>query len=398
MSIYWRNGVAWGRKEIKGVTYRRSLGVRSKREAESAYTKWVANLTDATGTPGKDASFAVAVRTFTDHHLGRLKKSSQVRYLQSLLNLAAHFDGKTLREIGRADLSNYVSDRRKSGVSDPTIIRDLACLSSVYTIASDFELVDVNPVLPFLRAQKRRQALINSDSRKRYLSHAEELAILTYAADLARSDTSIRRREKWMIAAALAAYIDTGMRAQELLAMQWAWIDAVRQEINIPADNAKGAKARSVPILGRLARILKLMPRNTHTDLVFWRTKSGRGFDDLNHTLQRYAGEVGVTGLTVHDLRRTCGCRLLQDHKASMEVTSKWLGHASVVTTEKIYAFLKVENLHDAVGTVRNSVDLRPQLNAVLLAGPPETSGKTVTQGVTAKNNTLILEDKKRTG
>lgn len=395
MSIYWRNGVAWGRKEIKGVTYRRSLGVRSKREAESAYTKWVANLTDAAGTPGKDTSFAVAVRTFTDHHLGRLKQSSQVRYLQSLLNLTAHFDGKTLREIGRADLSTYVSDRRKSGVADPTIIRDLACLSSVYTIASDFELIDVNPVLPFLRAQKRRQALVNSDSRTRYLSHAEELALLTYAADLARADTSIRQREKWMIAAAFAAYIDTGMRAQELLAMQWGWINAARQEINIPEDSAKGAKARSVPILPRLARILKLIPENKHTDLVFWRTMHGRGFNDLNHTLQRYAAAVGITDLTIHDLRRTCGCRLLQDHKASMEITSKWLGHASVVTTENIYAFLEVDNLHDAVGTVREAVDLRPQLSAVLLAGPPEKGLKTVTQSVTAKRKPLILDGEK---
>ncbi len=36
-----------------------------------------------------------------------------------------------------------------------------------------------------------------------------------------------------------------------------------------------------------------------------------------------------------------------------MEVVSKWLGHSSVVLTERVYAFLKVENLHEAIGTRR---------------------------------------------
>ena len=249
---------------------------------------------------------------------------------------------------------------------DPTIIRDLACLSSVFTIAADWEKADANPVLPFLRAQKRRQSLTNSEPRTRYLSHAEELAILTYAADVARKPGAIRTNEKWMIAAALVGYIDTGMRAQELLTMCWSWVDMAQLEINIPDKAAKNGKGRTVPILPRFERLLLQIPHNNHTDLVFWRTTAGRGFSDLNHTFQRYAAAVGVKDVEIHDLRRTCGCRLLQDHKAKMAEVSKWLGHGSIVTTEKIYAFLKVENLHDAVGTIRNREDLRPKLKEAL--------------------------------
>jgi integrase len=36
-----------------------------------------------------------------------------------------------------------------------------------------------------------------------------------------------------------------------------------------------------------------------------------------------------------HDLRRTCGCRLLQDLGFSMEETSRWLGHSSIKVTER---------------------------------------------------------------
>src|SRR5215472_11285069 len=51
-----------------------------------------------------------------------------------------------------------------------------------------------------------------------------------------------------------------------------------------------------------------------------------------------------------HDLRRTCGCRLLQDYGLSMELVSTWLGHSSITVTERHYAFLKVDHLQRAIG------------------------------------------------
>jgi len=60
-----------------------------------------------------------------------------------------------------------------------------------------------------------------------------------------------------------------------------------------------------------------------------------------------------IPNLRWHDLRRTCGCRLLQDLKLSMEEVSKWLGHASIEQTEKAYAFLEVEHLREAVQVAR---------------------------------------------
>jgi integrase/recombinase XerD len=72
--------------------------------------------------------------------------------------------------------------------------------------------------------------------------------------------------------------------------------------------------------------------------------------------LKAAARKAGIEDLTLHDLRRTCGCRLLQDYGASMEVVSRWLGHSSIVVTERCYAFLRVEDLHRAIEKGRENV------------------------------------------
>jgi hypothetical protein len=79
-------------------------------------------------------------------------------------------------------------------------------------------------------------------------------------------------------------------------------------------------------------------------------TKNGpTRYVHLYKALQRAVDATGIPDLSWHDLRRTCGCRLLQDHRLSMEVVSMWLGHSSIKVTERHYAFLDVRHLHAAL-------------------------------------------------
>ncbi len=66
---------------------------------------------------------------------------------------------------------------------------------------------------------------------------------------------------------------------------------------------------------------------------------------------------AGLPRIAWHDLRRTCGSRLLQDRGLTMDEVAKWLGHSSVRVTERHYAFLRVEHLHRALA--RNVVKLK---------------------------------------
>jgi integrase len=368
-NIYWRKGWAWARATVKGVERREALGTCSKAEAQERFEQFVAKIAaeKASKWERRKTPFREAVRVFTEDHLPTLEPASQKRYLQSLLILTPHFEGATLQDISRADLTKFVAARRKQktrrsdGLKDSSIRRDLACLSSLFTVAADYELCDANPVLPFLRAKKKSKQLVETEFRTRHLSHPEELAILIRAraeADAMRPGTP-RWSEKFMILCAIALYIDTGLRSQELLAAEWSWVNFEAKEIIVPAHVAKGGKERKVPLLDRALAILAQIPRHAPklgepSPCILWRCSTGKRFADLNKTLQRIAKSVGITDIHIHDLRRTCGCRLLQDWKMSMEKVSRWLGHASTEITEQRYAFLKVENLQEAIGRTQN--------------------------------------------
>lgn len=363
-TIYWRNGRAWARARVRGMDIRESLSTNSEQEAEVRFQEFVARL----GTLKKETlvsrevTFAGGVRQFRETHLPNLKASSQTRYRQSLSKLAPHFEATTLQSLSRVELMEYVASERKRGASDSTIRRDLGCLSSVFSVASDHQLCDANPVQQFLRAKKKSKQLIEADFRTRYLSHSEEYRLLRQARTEAEEEGLFpaRRKEKLMILCAIALYIDTGLRAQELLQAEWSWIDVDLKEITVPAHVAKNHKVRIVPLLDRALTILQQLPRHHDSLYVLWRCAPGKRFKDLNHTLQRIAAKANVRDITVHDLRRTAGCRLLQDWGLSLMEVSKWLGHASTQITENRYAFLKTDNLHQALG--------RKKGNAALLA------------------------------
>lgn len=357
-NIYWRNGWAWARATVKGVERREPLGTRSKAEAQEYFEQFLAKIAAERTSKWarKETPFREAVRIFTDDHLPTLKPSSQTRYLQSLLILTPYFQDSTLQRISRADMTAFVAARRRKGIKDSSIRRDLACLSSVFTIAADYELCDANPVLPFLRAKKKAKQLLESDYRTRHLSHAEELALLRHARKEAEAQrpNSPRWSEKFMLLCGIGLYIDIGLRAQELLQAEWSWIDLEAKEITVPAHVAKSGKARKIPLLDRALLILSQIPRHPNSPYVLWRCKTGKRFKDVNKAIQRIARAAGVSDIHVHDLRRTCGCRLLQDWRMPMEKVSRWLGHASTEITERRYAFLKVENLQEAIGRLQN--------------------------------------------
>lgn len=338
-TIYKRGETYWGRITRDGRERRQSLKTTSREVAQKRFTVWISRLEASSFGEKPSHTFDEAAVQFIDEHLPTIKQKSATRYGVSIANLTRTFEGMDLAKIGSASLSDFVSMRRKEGVRPATIRRDLNCLSSIFGMAIEWEWIDVNPVGPFLKRMKRR-GLREAAPRTRYLNHGEEEALLANAAPY--------------VAAAIKFAIDTGVRKEEQFSRTWAHIDLARNEIALQGSTSKNAKDRRVPLLPRARAVLADLPRNEKTDAVFWhadlrRRRKPRRFLTVDRGLKAAAKRAGIKDLRWHDLRRTCGCRLLQDMGLSMEKVSKWLGHSSIAVTERAYAFLHVEHLHKAI-------------------------------------------------
>jgi integrase len=349
-NVYKRGKIWYGRVTHKGKEYRDTLETTSRAIAQERLAEWVEKLRASNWGDKPRRTFKETAEKFMDEHLPRLKPSSRDRYMHSLLHLADHLKGKFLDQITSAVLSEFVNKRRQDGVTSGSIRRDLSCLSSIFRCAEEWEYFVGNPPAAYLRAGKRR-GLKEAPPRTRYMSHEEEALLLDYVAQ--RRSDSVGNRDSHaylMFEAAVIFAIDTGLRKEEQLSVTWKEIDLDVREVVVTDARAKSGVGRRVPLLPRTEAILRALPRHKANPYVFWNRDGSRYFD-LYQQLIRVSTKLGIRDLRWHDLRRTCGCRLLQDFGLPIERVSLWLGHSSSVVTQKVYAFLDVRHLHAAVGT-----------------------------------------------
>ncbi|HAF38718.1 MAG TPA: integrase, partial [Gammaproteobacteria bacterium] len=303
-------------------------------QAQERRDRILADLNAGRWGEQRDKTFNEAVSKWIDTHLPNLKPKSVMRYRVSLTHLLEDFDGVPLKDITSSKLSDFEARRRKAGATNPTIRRDLDCLSSLFSSCEEWEWLDSNPALGYKR-KRARKGLKESPPKTRYLSlHEEDLVLEDATAILYR-------------AAAFA--IDTGLRKEEQFSLLKSDIDLVKGVINVRPEITKTTRARQVPLLPRALEIAKYLLESTRGPYLFTSPTTGKRYSEKSNTfyarLQRTAKKAGVRPLSWHDLRRTCACRLLQEHGMTMHEVSLWLGHQSIQTTERAYAFLEQEQL-----------------------------------------------------
>lgn len=344
-SIYQRGPVWWGKAQKKGRTYRRSLHTGDEEKARLRLGAWLKQLdAELNGRGLGEHTVREAADRFVDEHMTTLKPRAAERYFASMRYVMTHFGEMRLADVSKREMYAFEQWRRKMNsragkkISPVTIKRDLALLSSIFSCAEVWEWVAANPVKAYLRGRRQQGQIVESDPRNRFLDHTEERKLLLYAPDTVRE--------------AIMFAIDTGLRAEEQWGLIRSDIDLIRRRVTVRAANAKNGRERTVPLLDRAYEIVRRrLAFNTPTDWVFSRNSDG---DRMEHThayreLQKGVEAASIPAMQWHDLRRTCGCRLLQDHKMDIARVSKWLGHSSVKVTEKHYAFLYIDDLELAV-------------------------------------------------
>lgn len=347
---YKRGQIWWARAQRRGREFRESLKTRNSAVAERRLAKWVEDLEALAWGDRPPVTFREAMKQFMAEHLATLKPKSAKRYSVSLSWLNEKLGAMTMNEIGRAELSDFEmwrrgmkARRRVNKVSGPTIRRDLACLSSLFTFCEDKEWLEDgrNPVPGYMRRRAKR-GLREAPERTRYLSIAEEAGLLEHASDGVRE--------------AITLSIDTGLREQELLSLTWPQVDFAKGTILTSMDTKSG-RSRTVPMAQRSARFLAIWKakRSTSKDgkvsypYVFRHDDSAARFTTLHKGFKAAARRAKILDIRWHDLRRTAGCRWRQRDGVPLEEVSVLLGHSSYKVTERIYAFLENETIAESV-------------------------------------------------
>jgi integrase len=129
---------------------------------------------------------------------------------------------------------------------------------------------------------------------------------------------------------------------REQLDMTWEDIDLARKVARITAVRAKGRRTREVVLLDPAVSVLHTLPRHIKSRLVFWH-RDGARFRHFDRGFKAAARRAKIGDIRCHDLRRTHGCRLLQDYGWPIEMVQAQLGHQGVTQTQKAYAFLEIE-------------------------------------------------------
>ncbi len=345
--IYKRGKTWWGRAQRNGQEFRQSLETRSESLARKRLAKWIEQLEGSRWGEKQDVSLNVIADRFIQEHLPNIKFQSARRYGVSLSHLDRLLGQKMLGAIGSADLVEFETARRSEGAAAPTVRRDLACLSSLFSFAIEREIVEHNPVGPFLKRAKKR-GLKENEARKRYLTKVEEAALI--AAAKPRHDGQRRNakrsatgpRNDLMLQAAIVVAIHSGLRLRELFDLTWNDVDLPARLIRLPAARTKGRRSRDVVLFEPAIVSIANLPRHIKSPYVFWH-RDGVKFRHLDRGFKAAAKRAKIRDVRWHDLRRTHGCRLLQEHGWSIEMAQAQLGHLTVVQTQKAYAFLEVE-------------------------------------------------------
>ncbi|MEJ2406555.1 MAG: site-specific integrase [Candidatus Thiodiazotropha sp.] len=328
-SVWWASYVSPDGKRV-----RRSTGTTDRKEAEALERKWKLEAYRAQQWDEQPE------RSFDELMLAYLKatgeeKRSADKDRQRTRKLRQMFGGRLMNPLKAVDVRDYITLRKRQGVSASTINRELALLSAAINYANrewDWGLPNIT------RGRKLREP----EGRVRWISYEDGQSLIEAAA-LTKSRTHLPDF--------IRLALHTGCRKGELLGLEWRRVDLRERLIYLEAEHTKAERRRSVPLNDEayVAIINRARFRSQHCPDSPWVfcNRKGERIKDVKRGFERACRLAEIEDFRIHDLRHTCAAWLVSAGAALAEVRDL-LGHSTVTMTEK-YAHLAPENIRGAV-------------------------------------------------
>lgn len=254
-----------------------------------------------------------------------------VKYPKALANCLKHTDAffgdlpPTM--IERVTVRGYVNSRRKSGVKDSTVDKELRIFRQTLKFGEREKWLERAPHIATPGGSAPRQ---------RFLTRAEFASIYFHASPL-------------HLRTFLALAIDTLARGKAVLALQWDRVDFERDIIWYRQHDPRSKKhSVQLPMSARLRTVLLKAKEAARTPYVVeW---NGKPVKSVRKAYEKAVRKAGLVDAHRHDLRRSGASWAVQDGM-SFDAVAALLGDSPEIT-RKHYAMFSPTYLRGVVDSI----------------------------------------------
>lgn len=321
-----------------GKPIRKSTQTIDKREAEALEGQWRARLFRQSAW-GEEPE-----RLFEDVAAEYLLASGEKRSLSDIkLRVGKLYDfyaGKEMGSMTGQDVRAFIAWRRKQGVSNSSINRELAVLAAAINHAIvHMEWKLPNPV--------KGRMLKEPEGRVRWINRAEAARLMQCASKM---------REGGRLSDFIELALNTACRKNELLKLEWRRVDWNHNLITLEPDDTKTGKRRTVPLNDtaimalkrRAAYVAEYCPGSPW---VFCK-RDGTRYVYPNEAFKAACLAARIKDFRIHDLRHTA-CSWMVSEGVPLADVKEVAGHSTITMTEK-YAHLAPHRARDAVARLQS--------------------------------------------
>jgi site-specific recombinase XerD len=338
--MFKRGDIWWTCIRHNGRKIQKSLKTTNKKLAQSIEAKIRTEIVEGIyfeKLVGRNKTFKDMMDRFMKEYAPKLARNTQISYVTSLKHLNLFFGGCKLLSISPKMISRYKVLRREEGAAPGSVNIELTMLSKAFSLAvKEWEWLNENPVAKVPNEKE------NSE-RDRWLTEEEEGKIL--------ANSPVRIRE------IVVFLLNTGLRIEECLSLEWSRVNLLRKTILI--QKTKSGRPKTLPLNATALEVLnqRSTVKSIKNDYVFLSSNGRKIFQSpLRTSFYRVLNKVGIENFCIHDLRHTFATRLAQSGVDLYKI-SKLLGHKDIKMTQR-YAHHCPDSLRDGVDTLETDYNL----------------------------------------
>jgi site-specific recombinase XerD len=286
---------------------------------------------------------AVLIEQAIDEYLKskpELRKKSKIKYENILLQFKNFCQGRKVKLV-----SDFNSDHATAFFNE--------------ILQNDPKPKTVNGYLSLIRSLFRSE-MLKGHIVKNPFDHVNNLRVIKKVPDYytqAEIAAFFKQEMEPEYRNAFTAFLNTGMRFEELANLTWNDIDLKKKLIKIQSKGEFRTKTfnseRSIPMTKPLYELLKKLNVNNANAVYPFPAPDGSKLDERR--MLRVCKAIGKSAeitsrVYIHKFRHTFASHLVQ-RGVAIEAIQKLLGHSSIIES-MVYACLKPEGLHEQISVL----------------------------------------------